>query len=279
VTPASRLLEAIARMRERLRIVSAERVREELDKLLVGESPGTGLLFLVETGLADEFLPELPALQLEQDPVHRHKDVLRHTFAVVERLEPDPVLRLAGLLHDIGKPSTREITTDGVSFHHHEVVGARMAEQRLRELRYPNAVVEDVAKLIELHLRFHGFGDGWTDAAVRRYVRDAGPLLDKLNLLTRADCTTRDPKRAERFARLQDELEERIARLAEQENLEAIRPQLDGRQVMERLGLEPGPLVGEALAYLMEVRMERGEIPEEEAYRLLEEWARERGIG
>jgi poly(A) polymerase len=279
MTPASRLLEAIARMRERLSIVSAERVREELDKLLLSESPGVGLSLLVETGLAEEFLPELPALQLEQDPVHRHKDVLRHTFAVVERLEPDPVLRLAGLLHDIGKPSTREITTDGVSFHHHEVVGARMAEQRLRELRYPNAVVEDVSKLIELHLRFHGFGDGWTDAAVRRYVRDAGPLLDKLNLLTRADCTTRDPKRAERFARLQDELEERIARLAEQENLDAMRPQLDGRQVMERLGLEPGPLVGEALAYLMEVRMERGEIPEEDAYRLIDEWARERGSG
>ncbi|HZB79558.1 MAG TPA: CCA tRNA nucleotidyltransferase [Actinomycetota bacterium] len=277
--PASRLVEAIARMRERLAIVSAERVREELDKLLVGESPGAGLLFLVETGLAEEFLPELPALQLAQDPVHRHKDVLRHTFAVVERLEPDPVLRLAGLLHDIGKPSTREITTDGVSFHHHEVVGARIAEQRLRALRYPNAVVEDVSKLIELHLRFHGFGDGWTDAAVRRYVRDAGPLLDKLNLLTRADCTTRDPKRAERFAGLQDELEERIARLAEQENLEAMRPPLDGLQVMERLGLEPGPLVGEALAYLMEIRMERGEIPGEDAYRLLDEWARERGIG
>ncbi len=278
MTPASRVLEAIGRMRERLAIVSAERVRDELDKLVVGESPGAGLLFLVETGLADGFLPELPALQLEQDPVHRHKDVLRHTFAVVERLEPDPVLRLAGLLHDIGKPSTREITTNGVSFHHHEVVGARMAEQRLRELRYPNAVVEDVSTLIELHLRFHGFGDGWTDAAVRRYVRDAGPLLDKLNLLTRADCTTRDPKRAERFARLQDELEERIARLAEQENLDAMRPQLDGRQVMRKLGLDPGPLVGEALAYLMEVRMERGEIPEEEAYRLLDEWARERGI-
>jgi poly(A) polymerase len=279
MTPASRLLEAIARMRERLSIVSAERVREELDKLLLSESPGVGLSLLVETGLAEEFLPELPALQLEQDPVHRHKDVLRHTFAVVERLEPDPVLRLAGLLHDIGKPSTREIMTDGVSFHHHEVVGARMAEQRLRELRYPNAVVDDVSKLIELHLRFHGFGDGWTDAAVRRYVRDAGPLLDKLNLLTRADCTTRDPKRAERFARLQDELEERIARIAEQENLDAMRPQLDGRQVMERLGLEPGRLVGEALAYLMEVRMERGEISEEDAYRLIDEWARERGIG
>jgi poly(A) polymerase len=278
VTPAPRVIEAIARMRERLRIVSAERIREELDKLLVAESPGAGLALLIETGLAGEFLPELPALQLEQDPVHRHKDVLRHTFAVVERLEPDPVLRLAGLLHDIGKPATREITPEGVSFHHHEVVGARMAEQRLRELRYPNVVVEDVRKLVELHLRFHGFGEGWTDAAVRRYVRDAGPLLDKLNQLTRADCTTRDPQRAERFARLQDELEDRIARLAEQENLEAMRPSLDGRQVMERLGLDPGPLVGEALAFLMEVRMERGEIPEDEAYDLLEAWAKEGGI-
>jgi poly(A) polymerase len=279
VAPVPRVVEAIARMRERLRIVSAERVREELEKLLLGESPGAGLALLVETGLAEEFLPELPALQLEQDPVHRHKDVLRHTFAVIERLEPDPVLRLAGLLHDIGKPSTRAITPDGVSFHHHEVVGARMAEERLRELRYPNAVVEDVRRLVELHLRFHGFGEGWTDAAVRRYVRDAGPLLDKLNQLTRADCTTRDPKRAERFAVLQDELEERIARLAEQENIEAMRPTLDGRQVMERLGLEPGPLVGEALAFLMEIRMERGEIPEDEAYGLLETWAEERGIG
>jgi poly(A) polymerase len=278
VTPAPRVVEAIERMRERLRIVSAERIREELDKLLLAESPGAALDLLVETGLAEEFLPELPALQLEQDPVHRHKDVLRHTFAVIERLEADQVLRLAGLLHDIGKPSTREITAEGVSFHHHEVVGARMAEERLRELRYPNAVVEDVRKLVELHLRFHGFGEGWTDAAVRRYVRDAGPLLDKLNQLTRADCTTRDPKRAERFALLQDELEERIARLAEQENIEAMRPTLDGVQVMERLGLEPGPLVGEALAFLMEVRMERGEIPEEEAYGRLDAWAKERGL-
>ena len=278
VTPADRVVGAIERMRERLRIVSEERIRDELDKLLLGESPGAGLASLVETGLAEEFLPEVPALQLEQDPVHRHKDVLRHTFAVIERLEPDQVLRLAGLLHDIGKPSTREITPEGVSFHHHEVVGARMAEERLRELRYPNAVVEDVRKLVELHLRFHGFGEGWTDAAVRRYVRDAGPLLDKLNQLTRADCTTRDPKRAERFALLQDQLEERIARLAEQENLDAMRPTLDGRQVMERLGLEPGPVVGEALAFLMEIRMERGEIPEDEAYELLEAWAKERGI-
>jgi poly(A) polymerase len=279
VSPAPRVVEAIGRMRERLGIVSPERIRDELDKLLVGEAPGAGLTLLVETGLADGFIPEVPALRLEQDPVHRHKDVLRHTFAVIERLEPDPVLRLAGLLHDIGKPSTRQITPDGVSFHHHEVVGARMAEHRLRELRYPNGIVEDVHRLVELHLRFHGYGEGWTDAAVRRYVRDAGPLLDKLNQLTRADVTTRDPKRAERFRALQDELEERIARLAEQENLEAMRPPLDGRQVMEHLGLEPGPMVGEALAFLMEVRLERGEIPEEEAFALLDVWAKERGIG
>lgn len=279
VAPAPRVVEAIGRMRDRLRIVSGERIRDELDKLLLGESPGAGLTLLVESGLADEFIPEVPALRLEQDPVHRHKDVLRHTFAVIERLEPDPVLRLAGLLHDIGKPSTRQITGDGVSFHHHEVVGARMAEHRLRELRYPNGTVDDVRRLVELHLRFHGYGEGWTDAAVRRYVRDAGPLLDKLNQLTRADVTTRDPNRAERFQALQDELEERIARLAEQENLEAMRPPLDGRQVMEHLGLEPGPLIGEALSSLLEVRLERGEIPEEEAYALLDTWAKERGIG
>jgi poly(A) polymerase len=278
VTPAPRVVEAIRAMRERLRIVSGERIRDELDKLLVGEDPRTALTLLVDTGLSDVFLPELTALRMAQDPVHRHKDVLRHTFAVVERCEPDVVLRLAALLHDVGKPSTRRITPEGVSFHHHEVVGARMAEERLRALRYPNSVVDDVRRLVELHLRFHGYGEGWTDAAVRRYVHDAGLLLDRLNQLTRADVTTRDPKRAERFARLQDDLEERIARLAEQENLEAMRPPLDGRQVMAHLGIEPGPLVGEALGYLMEVRMERGEIPQDEAYRLLDEWARGRGI-
>jgi poly(A) polymerase len=277
VSPAPGVVEAIGRMRDRLRIVSPERIREELDKLLLGDHPGKGLALLVDSGLSEEFLPELSALRMEQDPVHRHKDVLRHTFAVVERVEPDVVLRLAALLHDIGKPSTRKITADGVSFHHHEVVGARMAEERLRALRYPNAVIDDVRKLIELHLRFHGYGEGWTDAAVRRYVHDAGHLLDQLNQLTRADVTTRDPKRAERFGTLQDDLEERIARLAEQENLAAMRPPLDGRQVMERLGIEPGPLVGEALAYLMEVRMEQGEIPEDEAGRLLDAWAKERG--
>jgi poly(A) polymerase len=278
VVTAPRVTDAIRGMRERLRIVSAERIREELDKLLLGDEPAKGLALLVDSGLSDEFLPELSALEMEQDPVQRHKDVLRHTFAVVERCEPDVVLRLAALLHDVGKPSTRRITADGVSFHHHEVVGARMAEERLRALRYPNAVIEDVRTLIELHLRFHGYGEGWTDAAVRRYVHDAGHLLDQLNQLTRADVTTRDPKRAERFGALQDDLEERIARLAEQENLAAMRPPLDGRQVMERLGLEPGPIVGEALAYLMEVRMERGEIAEDEASQLLDAWAKERGI-
>jgi len=279
VTPSPPVVEAIGRMRERLRIVSSERIREELDKLLLGEAPARGLTLLVQSGLADEFLPELSALEMEQDPVQRHKDVLRHTFAVVERCESDIVLRLAALLHDVGKPSTRRITAEGVSFHHHEVVGARMAEERLRALRYPNAIVDDVRKLVELHLRFHGYGEGWTDAAVRRYVHDAGRLLDQLNQLTRADVTTRDPKRAERFAALQDDLEERIARLAEQENLQAMRPPLDGPPVMARLGIPPGPLVGEALAYLMEIRMERGEIPEAEAFELLDAWAEARATG
>jgi poly(A) polymerase len=188
------------------------------------------------------------------------------------------VLRLAALLHDIGKPKTREITPEGVQFHHHEVVGARMAEERLRTLRYPERVVQDVRKLVELHLRFHTYGAGWTDGAVRRYVRDAGHLLDDLNQLTRADCTTQNPRTAEMFRRLQDELEERIARLAEQENLAAIRPPLDGHQIMQHLGLEPGPIVGEAREFLLEQRLEHGPIEEEEAYRLLEEWAKKRGI-
>jgi poly(A) polymerase len=219
-------------------------------------------------------MPELPALSLEQDPVHRHKDVLRHTYAVVDRCEHDAVLRLAALLHDVGKPATRKITPEGVTFHHHEIEGARIARARLTELRYPKSVIDDVCTLIELHLRFHGYGDGaWSDAAVRRFVRDAGPLLDRLNQLTRADVTTRNEKRAAAFAKLQDELEERIAALAEQENLEAMRPPLDGKQVMDILGLQPGPEIGEALAYLMDVRLERGPIPQDEAIELLRAWA------
>jgi poly(A) polymerase len=278
VVLADRVAAAIVSMRDRLGIVAAERVRAELDKLLVAPHAARGLAVLVDSGLADGFLPELPALRLEQDPVHQHKDVLRHTYAVVERCEPDLVLRLAGLLHDIGKPSTRQIGPEGVSFHHHEVVGARMARERLSALRYANAVVDDVCTLIELHLRFHGFGEGWTDAAVRRYVRDAGPLLDRLNQLTRADVTTRNAERATRFGLLQDELEERIAMLAEEENLEAMRPPLDGDQVMQRLGIGPGPVIGDALAYLMEARLERGPVPEDEAYAMLDAWAKEKGI-
>jgi len=275
VEPAPRVIEAIERMRERLSIVSAERINDELSKLLLAPNVSKGLELAVQTGLADGFLPELSTLRLEQDPVHKHKDVLHHTFAVIERCEPDPTLRLAALLHDIGKPETRQITPEGVTFHHHEVVGARMARERLLALRYPTHVVDDVVHLVEMHLRFHGYSE-WSDSAVRRYVRDAGPLLDKLNQLTRADCTTQNRFKAKKLEALQDDLEDRIARLAEEENLEAMRPPLDGKQVMDQLGMSPGPEVGLALEFLMEQRLERGPIDEEEAYRLLDVWAAER---
>jgi poly(A) polymerase len=278
VEPSGRVVRAMRDMRDRIEIVSSERIRDELDKLLVAPTPSRGLELVVETGLAEAILPELPAMRLEQDPVHKHKDVLRHTYAVVERCEPDAVLRLAALLHDVGKPRTRQITEEGVQFHHHEVVGARIARERLEALRYPSAVVDDVVRLVEMHLRFHTYRMGWSDGAVRRYVRDAGPLLDRLNQLTRADCTTRNPLKAKQLGALQDDLEDRIARLAEQENLDAMRPPLDGLQVMERLGLEPGPLVGEALAHLMELRLEGGPMDEDEAYEALEVWARGRGL-
>lgn len=280
LTPAPRVVEAIGQMRERLAIVSAERIADELSKLLLSPSPAVGLELIVRTALADEFLPELTALQLEQDPVHKHKDILHHTFAVVEKCDRDDLtLRLAALLHDIGKPKTREITPEGVTFHHHEVVGARIARERLQALRYPSSVVDDVERLVELHLRFHGYSE-WSDSAVRRYVRDAGPLLDRLNQLTRADCTTQNPFKAKKLEALQDDLEERIARLAEEEQVRAMRPPLDGLQVMEHLGVDPGPAVGRALQMLMEVRLERGLIEPEEAYRLLDDWwagERERG--
>ena len=278
VVPSPRVVDAIERMHGRMSIVSSERISDELAKLLLGAKPSLGLELIVETGLAEEFLPELPALKLEQDPIQKHKDVLHHTFAVIERCEPDLVLRLAALLHDIGKPRTREITPEGVQFHHHEVVGARMARERLQALRYPSAVTDDVVKLVEMHLRFHGYTE-WSDSAARRYVRDAGPLLDRLNQLTRADCTTRNPLRVKQLVALQDDLEDRIARLAEEENLEAMRPALDGREVMAHLGIEPGPLVGEALEYLMELRMERGPIERDEAYALLDAWAAAKGSG
>ncbi len=278
-TVAHEVLQAMEAMRQRLSIVSPERIRDELSKLVTLPTPSRGLELITDTGLADMFLPELPALRLEQDPVHRHKDVFRHTLAVVERVDHrDLTLRLAALLHDIGKPPTRSFTEDGVAFHHHEVAGARMAERRLRELRFPQRVVADVVKLIEMHLRFHTYRMGWSDGAVRRYVRDAGPLLDRLNQLVRADCTTRNRFKARALGALQDELEERVARLAEEENLAKIRPPLDGNAVMAHLGIPPGPLVGEALSHLLEARMDQGPIPQDRAYELLDAWARQRGV-
>jgi poly(A) polymerase len=273
LVPRDELVEAVGALRERLEIVSAERIRAELDRLIVVERPGPGLWFLVTTGLAAEFLPELPALALEQDPVHRHKDVLAHTIAVVEKASADRVLRLAALFHDVGKPKTRSIGPGGVSFHHHEVVGARMTRDRMRALHYSNDEVDEVSRLVELHLRFHGFSsDVWTDSAIRRYVRDAGPLLEKLNELTRCDCTTRNAKKAHDLNVRMDELEAEIARLREQEELDAIRPDLDGNQVMEMLDLKPGREVGEAMRYLLELRLEEGPLGEDEARRRLSDW-------
>lgn len=276
--PDPELVAAVTAMHDRLSIVSPERIREELDKLMVVVRPGPGLWFLVRTGLAADFLPELPGLELEQDPIHRHKDVLAHTIAVVERARNDRLLRLAALFHDVGKPRTRRVGKGGVSFHHHEIVGARMTRERMTALRYSNDDIEAVVRLVELHLRFHGYSEGdggWTDAAVRRYARDAGPLLDRLNDLTRADCTTRNKRRAEELATRMDKLEERIAWLREREELSSIRPDLDGRQVMEHLGMRPGPLIGQALAFLLELRMEEGPLGEEEAYRRLDKWRAE----
>jgi poly(A) polymerase len=279
------VVEAMEKMHDRLGIVSKERVRDELSKLLVGSQPSRALLFATDSGLAAEFLPELPALRLEQDPIHRHKEVFSHTLAVLDNVTrfdlqaPDLVLRLAALLHDIGKPKTRAITPKGVTFHHHEVVGAQMAEHRLKELRYPSRVVDDVKQLVYLHLRFHTFRLGWSDRAVRRYVRDAGPLLERLNRLVRADCTTRNPAKARQLSQRMDLLEERIADLKSREELERLRPALDGNEVMAHLGLPPGRLIGEALSFLMELRLDEGELDKQEAYRRLDQWFAERNAG
>jgi poly(A) polymerase len=282
--PVPEVVAAVTAMRHRLSIVSAERIRDELDKLITVDHPSPGLWFVIDTDLAEEFLPELPAMRLEQDPIHRHKDVLSHTIAVVENVRPQAErpggrpfdfrrTRLAALFHDIGKPKTRGYRKGkGVTFHHHEVVGARMTRDRLQALRYSNADVEAITRLVELHLRFHTYRMGWTDSAVRRYVRDAGDLLDELNVLTRCDCTTRNERKAAMLGARMDELEARIDELAVQEELEAIRPELDGNQVMARLGLSPGPLVGEAVSYLLELRLEEGVLGEEEAGRRLDAW-------
>ncbi|MEV6777897.1 CCA tRNA nucleotidyltransferase [Streptomyces syringium] len=283
---APEVVEAMTAMADRLQIVSAERVRDELNKLLLSENPRKGLRLLVDTGMADLVLPELPALRLESDEHHRHKDVYEHSLTVLEQaidLEapsdqpgggPDLVLRLAALLHDIGKPRTRRFEKDGrVSFHHHEVVGAKMTKARMTKLKYSNELIKDVSQLVELHLRFHGYGTGeWTDSAVRRYVRDAGPMLDRLHKLTRSDCTTRNKRKANALSRAYDGLEERIARLQEQEELDSIRPDLDGNEIMEILAVGPGPQVGKAYKHLLELRLEHGPMGHDAAAAALKEW-------
>ena len=276
------VIAAIKSMTARLEIISAERIRDEFIKIIMSDNPRLGITLLVETGLADIFLPEIPKLKLEIDEHHHHKDVYEHTLTVLEQaiaLEerlggPNLTLRLAALLHDIGKPKTKElIAGGGVSFHHHEVVGSRLCKERMKKLRFDNHIIKDVAQLVFLHLRFHGYGNGeWTDSAVRRYVRDAEELLIHLHLLTRADCTTRNQKKAEGLAKTYDQLEERIALLMEQEELNKIRPDLSGEQIMEILSIKPSPAVGKAYDFLLELRLEHGPLGEEKAKTELLNW-------
>src|SRR5579859_3220455 len=280
---------AMTEQAARLEIVSAERITRELTKLMLTPDPALGVDLLVQTGVADQVLPEVSRLRMEADEHHRHKDVYQHSLTVLRQaieLEPryglrdDLTVRLAALLHDIGKPKTRELLPDGrVAFHMHEVVGEKLTRKRLTALRFPNDVINDVSRLVELHLRFHGYGEGeWTDSAVRRYVRDAGPLLTRLHVLTRADCTTRNQAKAQRLARAYDGLEQRIAELSEQEELSKIRPELNGTEIMEILGLRQGPLVGKAYRYLLELRMEHGPLGRERAVQELLRWAAEMGL-
>jgi poly(A) polymerase len=276
LVPTPEVVASVRAMAERLEIVSAERIRDELCKLMVVPDPSAGLWFLHDTGLADVFLPELPAMRLEQDPIHRHKDVLTHTIAVVRKSPPDLLVRLSALFHDVAKPKTRSIGPNGVSFHHHEVVGARMTRDRMKALRFSNEMVRDVSQLVYLHLRMHTYEMGWSDSAVRRFVRDAGPLLDELLALTRSDCTTRNRRKAEALERRIDELEARIADLRAAEELASIRPDLDGAAVMAHLGVPPGPVVGQALAHLLELRLDRGPMSHEEALAELDGWWAER---
>ena len=289
--PSARVLTAMRERAHTIEIVSAERVRDELVKLLLGPAPRAGLELLVESGLADHVLPELPALKLEVDEHHRHKDVYEHSLIVLDQaiaLEgapdasaeqvpgPDLVLRLAALLHDIGKPATRRFEPGGgVSFHHHEVVGAKLTRARMRALRFDKDTIKSVSRLVELHLRFHGYGGGqWTDSAVRRYVTDAGPLLSRRHRLTRADCTTRNARKAQRLARTYDDLERRIAEIQAKEELSAVRPELNGNEIAEVLGIRPGPVLGRAYTFLLGVRLDEGPIgPEAARERLVAWWA------
>jgi poly(A) polymerase len=291
LTAEPAVVAAMSEMAKSLQMVSAERVRDEFVKLIMGSDPRQGLALFVETGLAGYVLPELPALKLEVDEHHRHKDVYEHSLIVLEQaiaLEgpadgpassvpgPDLILRLAALLHDIGKPATRRFEDDGaggVSFHHHEVVGAKMAARRLKAMRFDKETIKAVSRLVELHLRFHGYGGGeWTDSAVRRYVTDAGPLLPRLHRLTRSDCTTRNVRKARSLSRTYDELEVRIARLLEQEELDAVRPELDGNEIADILGIRPGPLLGRAYKHLLGVRMDQGPIGHDAAVQALRTW-------
>jgi poly(A) polymerase len=288
--PTADVRDAMTRLAGRIEITtSAERVRDELIKLMLAQDPVRGLVLLVDTGVAEHVLPELPRLRLTADEHFRHKDVYQHSLTVLKQaialedrygLKDDLVLRLAALLHDIGKPDTRSRLPDGrVAFHHHEVVGASMARKRLRQLRFPSSVVEDVANLVFLHLRFHGYGSGeWTDSAVRRYVRDAGPLLTRLHALTRADCTTRNKAKAAALARAYDSLEDRIEALGKQEELDSLRPDLDGNEIMAILGVPPGRVVGTALRHLLDLRIEHGPLGKERATHELLRWAAAEGL-
>ena len=279
------VITAIKEMAHRLSIISGERVRDEFIKIIMSDNPRLGITLLVECGLADIFLPEIPKLKLEIDEHHHHKDVYEHSLTVLEQAiaiesrlgSPNLTLRLAALLHDIGKPKTKAlIPGGGVSFHHHEVVGAKMAKERLRTLRFDNHIVKDVGQLVFLHLRFHGYGSGeWTDSAVRRYVRDADELLDHLHLLTRADCTTRNQKKAQMLANTYDQLEQRIKELMQQEELNKIRPDLTGEQIMQILSIKPSPMVGKAYDFLLELRLENGPLGEEKAKQALLTWWKE----
>ena len=285
---APEVIEAMTAMARDLRRITAERIRDEFTKLLTGADPITGLRLLVDTGLAEEFLPELPALRVAVDEHAQHKDVYEHTLTVINNTigreepaaGPDFVLRMAALMHDVGKPATKAVGLDGrVSFHHHEVVGARLTRQRMKALRYPKDVIADVSGLVALHLRFYGYGRSeWTDAAVRRYVTDAGPLLDRLHKLTRSDCTTRNRRKAAQLAADYTALEERIARIAAEEDLARVRPDLDGNAIMRLLGLPPGPVIGEAWRHLKNLRLERGPLDHDDAVAELMRWAAERGV-
>jgi len=270
IDPASEA--AVQRMAERISIVSAERIRDEISKLVIAPSPGQALEGVVGSGLADYILPELPALAMEQDPLHQHKDVLAHTLAVVDKTTPELVIRLAALMHDVGKPITRSFGPEGVTFHHHEVVGQRMTRERLRALRFSNEIVDQVSRLVFLHLRPHTLKMGWTDSAVRRYVRDAGPLLDRLNELVRCDVTTANQRKADTINSRIEDLEVRIAELTAREELDRLRPPINGHQVMQFLKIGPGPLIGEVMEMLYDRRIEDGPYSEEEAYELVRTW-------